>query len=163
MIRRPPRSTLFPYTTLFRSGNALPLGQPRHARVLPRAGHARAARLRGGDRLDRGTRDDVRPAGEVRRCPDSQDRDPLAPPRLPVRRLRRARLGARGRAGVISTESRPRLASKVRLRFDRKGERYMLLYPEKGLVLNPTAAAIVRLCTGEHTVGAIVERLPQGS
>jgi coenzyme PQQ biosynthesis protein PqqD len=60
---------------------------------------------------------------------------------------------------MISTESRPRLASKVRLRFDRKGERYMLLYPEKGLVLNPTAAAIVRLCTGEHTVGAIVERL----
>src|SRR5258708_24645485 len=25
MIRRPPRSTLFPYTTLFRSGDALPL------------------------------------------------------------------------------------------------------------------------------------------
>src|ERR1043166_548320 len=25
MIRRPPRSTLFPYTTLFRSGNAIPL------------------------------------------------------------------------------------------------------------------------------------------
>src|SRR3712207_7171919 len=25
MIRRPPRSTLFPYTTLFRSGAALPL------------------------------------------------------------------------------------------------------------------------------------------
>jgi coenzyme PQQ biosynthesis protein PqqD len=60
---------------------------------------------------------------------------------------------------MISTESRPRLASKVRLRFDRKGERYMLLYPEKGLVLNPTAAEIVRLCTGEHTVGTIVERL----
>jgi coenzyme PQQ biosynthesis protein PqqD len=60
---------------------------------------------------------------------------------------------------VISTESRPRLASKVRLRFDRKGERYMLLYPEKGLVLNPTAAAIVRLCTGDHTVGVIVDRL----
>src|SRR5437763_16609674 len=59
----------------------------------------------------------------------------------------------------ISRESRPMLADKARLRFDRKGERYMLLYPEKGLVLNPTAAAIVRLCTGEHTVGAIVERL----
>src|SRR2546428_7303693 len=26
MIRRPPRSTLFPYTTLFRSGRALPAG-----------------------------------------------------------------------------------------------------------------------------------------
>jgi coenzyme PQQ biosynthesis protein PqqD len=35
----------------------------------------------------------------------------------------------------------------------------MLLYPEKGLVLNPTAADVVQLCTGEHTVGAIVERL----
>src|SRR2546422_6520073 len=31
MIRRPPRSTLFPYTTLFRSGRAL---QP-HARLRP--------------------------------------------------------------------------------------------------------------------------------
>src|SRR3712207_8947068 len=27
MIRRPPRSTLFPYTTLFRSNEALPLAQ----------------------------------------------------------------------------------------------------------------------------------------
>src|SRR2546427_8729971 len=31
MIRRPPRSTLFPYTTLFRSGVAF--GQPKVARV----------------------------------------------------------------------------------------------------------------------------------
>lgn len=60
---------------------------------------------------------------------------------------------------MISVESRPRLASKARLRFDRKSGRHMLLYPEKGLVLNPTAADIVQLCTGEHTVGAIVERL----
>src|SRR2546427_7062142 len=29
MIRRPPRSTLFPYTTLFRSGIAKPKAQPR--------------------------------------------------------------------------------------------------------------------------------------
>lgn len=35
----------------------------------------------------------------------------------------------------------------------------MLLYPEKGLVLNPTGADVLQLCTGEHTVGAIVERL----
>src|SRR2546429_6153582 len=28
MIRRPPRSTLFPYTTLFRSGEPLCLGSP---------------------------------------------------------------------------------------------------------------------------------------
>lgn len=60
---------------------------------------------------------------------------------------------------AISLESRPRLAAKVRLRYDRKAERYMLLYPEKGLVLNPTAADVAQLCTGEHTVGAIVVQL----
>src|SRR2546430_16915284 len=40
MIRRPPRSTLFPYTTLFRSGRALevqPLGRVLHALAQPRA------------------------------------------------------------------------------------------------------------------------------
>src|SRR5256885_11444428 len=30
MIRRPPRSTLFPYTTLFRSGRLLPVRQGHH-------------------------------------------------------------------------------------------------------------------------------------
>jgi pyrroloquinoline quinone biosynthesis protein D len=59
----------------------------------------------------------------------------------------------------MSRESRPRLAAKARLRYDRKAERYMLLYPEKGLVLNSTAADIVRLCTGEHSVASIVEKL----
>src|SRR3712207_7481128 len=37
MIRRPPRSTLFPYTTLFRS-----LGRPEAARVLKEASIAEA-------------------------------------------------------------------------------------------------------------------------
>ena len=59
----------------------------------------------------------------------------------------------------MSAESRPRIASKARLRYDRKAERYMLLYPEKGLVLNPTAAEIAKLCTGEHSVAAIVAQL----
>src|SRR2546421_6809296 len=40
MIRRPPRSTLFPYTTLFRSGNAA----PRASRETIRSG---SRRLRG--------------------------------------------------------------------------------------------------------------------
>src|SRR5574340_1617605 len=34
MIRRPPRSTLFPYTTLFRSGNGMPRQSPQHFRQL---------------------------------------------------------------------------------------------------------------------------------
>src|SRR6476620_11885396 len=38
MIRRPPRSTLFPYTTLFRSPAGLPVVGPRAMRVF--AGHA---------------------------------------------------------------------------------------------------------------------------
>src|SRR3712207_9193992 len=41
MIRRPPRSTLFPYTTLFRSHRV----EERHAR-FERVGHARAVGLR---------------------------------------------------------------------------------------------------------------------
>jgi coenzyme PQQ biosynthesis protein PqqD len=60
---------------------------------------------------------------------------------------------------VISADTRPRIASKARLRYDRKADRTMLLYPEKGLVLNATAADIARLCTGEHSVAAIVEQL----
>jgi coenzyme PQQ biosynthesis protein PqqD len=60
---------------------------------------------------------------------------------------------------VISVDMRPRLARKARLRFDRKAERYMLLYPEKGLVLNDTATAVVKLCTGEHTVQGIIDAL----
>jgi len=59
----------------------------------------------------------------------------------------------------ISPGMRPKLAAKARLRHDRKTGRTMLLYPERGLELSATAADILRLCTGEHTVEAIVERL----
>src|SRR3712207_9023373 len=43
MIRRPPRSTLFPYTTLFRSVIVCRCTQPGHPSATPRA--HRAARL----------------------------------------------------------------------------------------------------------------------
>src|SRR2546425_9145419 len=52
MIRRPPRSTLFPYTTLFRSRGA---ARPARGRALPRAGRVREVEAPGPDRL--------RPAG----------------------------------------------------------------------------------------------------
>src|SRR3712207_7515402 len=59
MIRRPPRSTLFPYTTLFRSG-AAPRGQAERHRLLveddgllPQAG----ARLQRRARADAGDGD----------------------------------------------------------------------------------------------------------
>ena len=59
----------------------------------------------------------------------------------------------------ISPRMRPKLADKARLRHDRKTGGTMLLYPERGLELSATGADILRLCTGEHTVEAIVERL----
>jgi pyrroloquinoline quinone biosynthesis protein D len=62
---------------------------------------------------------------------------------------------------TIAPEVRPRLAPKARLRHDRKTDRYLLLYPERGMQLNATAADIVQLCTGEHTVADIIERLAQ--
>src|SRR3989454_5323864 len=56
MIRRPPRSTLFPYTTLFRSAW---LGRRRH---LVREGHEAVGRL-----AHRGDDDDRLVAGRARR------------------------------------------------------------------------------------------------
>src|SRR2546422_6218671 len=53
MIRRPPRSTLFPYTTLFRSISGLVLAPPR---LEPAASVALAARLLGGREDRKSTR-----------------------------------------------------------------------------------------------------------
>src|ERR1044071_5747804 len=58
MIRRPPRSTLFPYTTLFRSLAATGInadGFSRHARLEKRRGHAidrKSIRLNSQSRVD---------------------------------------------------------------------------------------------------------------
>jgi len=60
---------------------------------------------------------------------------------------------------MISPASRPKLATKARLRHDRRTDRLMILFPEKGIELSRTAEEIVRLCTGEHTVNAIVDQL----
>src|SRR6266446_8399268 len=57
MIRRPPRSTLFPYTTLFRS----PRAPPRRSHMRIRRGPARAARrVRVRPRRSRGDRKSTR-------------------------------------------------------------------------------------------------------
>ena len=57
------------------------------------------------------------------------------------------------------TTVRPRLSPKVRLRFDRRTGRHLLLYPETGLELNNTATEIARLCTGEWTIDDMVDHL----
>ena len=59
----------------------------------------------------------------------------------------------------MDDRSRPRLAGKARLRRDRVTGKLLLLYPERGLALNDTAAEILELCTGELSVEEIIERL----
>jgi coenzyme PQQ biosynthesis protein PqqD len=54
---------------------------------------------------------------------------------------------------------RPRLAPKARLHFDRHSSQHLILYPEKGLALNATGAAVVKLCTGDQTITEIVDAL----
>jgi len=59
---------------------------------------------------------------------------------------------------AVSAESCPRLARKARLRTDRRTGETLLLYPEHGLVLSPSAAAILRLCDG-RSAAAIADEL----
>ena len=60
---------------------------------------------------------------------------------------------------ALSLELKPKLAPKTKLRLDPKTGKYILLYPEKGLPLNPTGAAILKLCDGERTLSVIVTTL----
>ena len=54
---------------------------------------------------------------------------------------------------------KPKLAAKVRLKHDRHEDQWMLLYPERGQVLNATAAAIAQRLDGTRTIAAIAEEL----
>ena len=59
----------------------------------------------------------------------------------------------------LELASRPALASRAKLRRDHVTGQHVLLYPEKGLVLNATSAAIAARCTGELTVAEIAAQL----
>jgi coenzyme PQQ biosynthesis protein PqqD len=63
--------------------------------------------------------------------------------------------------GMTGDIARPQLSPKVRLRFDRRTGRYLLLYPETGLELSRTATEIAHLCTGERAVDEIAQYLAQ--
>src|SRR5258705_5962459 len=53
MIRRPPRSTLFPYTTLFRSSPPQLVHRAMSGRVVPRSRTSYGRLAASGERLDR--------------------------------------------------------------------------------------------------------------
>ena len=52
-----------------------------------------------------------------------------------------------------------KLARKARLRFDRHEGRWMILYPERGLLLNDSGAEIAKKLDGSRTREQIVGEL----
>jgi pyrroloquinoline quinone biosynthesis protein D len=59
----------------------------------------------------------------------------------------------------MSDARRPTLASKARLRYDRQRGAFVLLWPERGLVLNRSAGEILERCRGRKSVSGIVDDL----
>lgn len=53
----------------------------------------------------------------------------------------------------------PKLAKKARLKLDRHADKYMIIYPERGLELNDEAAAIAKKCDGTRSIAVIAEEL----
>lgn len=53
----------------------------------------------------------------------------------------------------------PMLSRKFRLQFEPAQDRWVLLYPEGMVQLNPSAAEILKRCDGTRSVDAIVREL----
>ena len=62
---------------------------------------------------------------------------------------------------LIPPDSCPRLSPRARLQTDKITGKPVLLYPEGALLLNPTAHAIVCLCTGNARLQLILETLAE--
>lgn len=60
---------------------------------------------------------------------------------------------------AITLTTRIRLNTKVRVQLDKITGKLTLLFPEGVLLLNPTGAAIVELCDGQHSVGEMIAKL----
>jgi pyrroloquinoline quinone biosynthesis protein D len=59
----------------------------------------------------------------------------------------------------VTALARPRLARGARLSGDARTGKPLLLGPELGLLLDPTASAIISLCDGTRDIAAIVGEL----
>jgi pyrroloquinoline quinone biosynthesis protein D len=53
------------------------------------------------------------------------------------------------------------LSAQARLQWDPVREKQVILMPEGVLALNTTAAAILALCDGQHSVSAIISTLSE--
>lgn len=58
---------------------------------------------------------------------------------------------------ALSLTDRPQLRRGVRAGSDPLSGETVLLFPEGVLILNETAAAVVRECDGSHSVAAVLE------
>jgi coenzyme PQQ biosynthesis protein PqqD len=58
---------------------------------------------------------------------------------------------------TLSLTDRPQLRRGVRVGTDPLSEETVLLFPEGVLILNETAAAVVRQCDGNHSVAEVVQ------
>ncbi|HKY70932.1 MAG TPA: pyrroloquinoline quinone biosynthesis peptide chaperone PqqD [Nitrospira sp.] len=59
----------------------------------------------------------------------------------------------------MNDASRPTLRPKTRLRYDRHRDAFVLLWPERGLLLNRSAGEILERCRGQETLSSIVKAL----
>lgn len=57
--------------------------------------------------------------------------------------------------GVIE-QGRPRLRAKARMRYDSVRRSFVLLLPERAVLLSETAAEILQLCDGSRTEAGVV-------
>jgi pyrroloquinoline quinone biosynthesis protein D len=64
-------------------------------------------------------------------------------------------------SGMLTRDDIPRLAVKVRLRFDRHSGQHLLLYPERGMQLDARAAEILQLCDGTRSIAEVAAVLAQ--
>lgn len=64
-------------------------------------------------------------------------------------------------AGVQPFEEYFEVRPQYLFRWDASEEAYLLLYPEGIVKLNPTAAEILKRCTGDTSVGELIEELTQ--
>ena len=60
---------------------------------------------------------------------------------------------------MSSLPAQPKLSRKFRLQFEPAQDRWVLLYPEGMVQLNPSAAEILKRCDGERSVEGIVAEL----
>ncbi|MEW5704256.1 MAG: pyrroloquinoline quinone biosynthesis peptide chaperone PqqD [Pseudomonadota bacterium] len=62
---------------------------------------------------------------------------------------------------LLEGESKPRLTPHVRLRFDEKRDRWVVLAPERLYVPDEIAIEVLKLCDGKVSVGEMIEGLAE--